>query len=440
MTEMYNLTVDFFVNGGIFIWPIAIVFAIGLAICNERWRFLAKEREINGKAFQDFLPLLRTPDVEKMHNYSRDKDAAVVRIIGCGLDMMKVSNQRADIEHAMSEGMLEIMPKIEDRASYLSMLANVATLLGLLGTIIGLIGAFTAVANADPSEKAQLLSESISVAMNTTAFGLIAAIPLLILNALLQKRIERIVSSLEMSAVKFLNIMTVHGLIEASQIKTVKIVGQPVGEAEAESAAEAAERKSAPELGRKAPVTATEHQQVAPSTPAQAPVQPAVQQQPMHAAGSQAVGNSVTTGAVNAGGATVHASHATSHQAVHQTSHQPAHQAAHQAVHQPAHHVAQPAQHPTHQAAPAGAVNAMTQAAPQAAPMAPASSLAHEQGQFQQEQRPHEPQQQVQLPPSHISAQALVQQHLPPQPQQQLQSDNPVQGAGVTGGPINGTT
>lgn len=232
MTEMYNLTVDFFVNGGLFIWPIAIVFAIGLAITNERWRFLIKERDVNGKAFQDFLPLLRTADAEKMHNFSRDNDAAVVRIIGCGLDMMKVSNQRADIEHAMSEGMLEIMPKIEDRASYLSMLANVATLLGLLGTIIGLIGAFTAVANADPSEKAQLLSESISVAMNTTAFGLIAAIPLLILNSLIQKRIERIVSSLEMSAVKFLNIMTVHGLIEASQIKTVKVVSEPAPQSE----------------------------------------------------------------------------------------------------------------------------------------------------------------------------------------------------------------
>ena len=76
---------------------------------------------------------------------------------------------------------MEVMPELEQRTHYLATLANVATLLGLLGTIIGLIQAFTAVAAADPSEKADLLSASISVAMNTTAFGLVVAIPLLLL-------------------------------------------------------------------------------------------------------------------------------------------------------------------------------------------------------------------------------------------------------------------
>lgn len=86
-------------------------------------------------------------------------------------------------------------------------LANIATLLGLLGTIIGLIAAFTAVANADPAEKASLLSASISVAMNTTAFGLITAIPLLFFHAVLQTKTTEIVDSLEMAGVKVLNIL-----------------------------------------------------------------------------------------------------------------------------------------------------------------------------------------------------------------------------------------
>jgi biopolymer transport protein ExbB/TolQ len=80
-------------------------------------------------------------------------------------------------------------------------------LLGLLGTIIGLIAAFTAVAHADPAEKATLLSESISVAMNTTAFGLIAAIPLLLVHTVLQNKTVEIVDSIEMAGVKFLNAM-----------------------------------------------------------------------------------------------------------------------------------------------------------------------------------------------------------------------------------------
>ena len=117
--------------------------------------------------------------------------------------MMKVTQQRGDVEQAMSEGMMESVPRLEERTGYLAVLANVATLLGLLGTIIGLIAAFTAVANADLAEKAKLLSLSISVAMNTTAFGLIAAIPLLIFHALLTNKTNKIIGGIEMAGVKF---------------------------------------------------------------------------------------------------------------------------------------------------------------------------------------------------------------------------------------------
>ena len=100
---------------------------------------------------------------------------------------------------------MESVPRLEKRTGYLSTLANVATLLGLLGTIIGLIAAFTAVADADPAQKATLLSQSISVAMNTTAFGLISAIPLLLLHAWLQTKTSQIVESLDVIAVRLVN-------------------------------------------------------------------------------------------------------------------------------------------------------------------------------------------------------------------------------------------
>ncbi|MBW2251290.1 MAG: MotA/TolQ/ExbB proton channel family protein, partial [Deltaproteobacteria bacterium] len=88
---------------------------------------------------------------------------------------------------------------------YVALLSNIATLLGLLGTIMGLIEAFTAVANANPAEKADLLSASISVAMNTTAFGLMSAIPLLLFHAKLTSTTGQIIDSLEMASVKALN-------------------------------------------------------------------------------------------------------------------------------------------------------------------------------------------------------------------------------------------
>lgn len=221
MTDSYSLIVKFFQEGGFFIFPIGFVLALGLAISLERWLFLTREKMRNAKAFDNFLPLLRTTDLEKMLMFSRESTAPVTRIIGCGLDMMKVSKQRADIENSMSEGMLEAIPRLEARTGYLAVFANVATLLGLLGTIIGLIGAFSAVASADPAEKSRILSESISVAMNTTAFGLIAAIPLLIMHAVLKNKTQKIVNSIEMAAVKFLNIMTVHRLIEAGSPRVV---------------------------------------------------------------------------------------------------------------------------------------------------------------------------------------------------------------------------
>jgi biopolymer transport protein ExbB/TolQ len=93
-------------------------------------------------------------------------------------------------------------------AQYIATLANIATLMGLLGTIMGLISAFTAVANAAPADKATLLSQSISVAMNTTAFGLMAAIPLLLCHTFLQTKTNEIIDSIEMAGVKFLNIVT----------------------------------------------------------------------------------------------------------------------------------------------------------------------------------------------------------------------------------------
>ena len=102
---------------------------------------------------------------------------------------------------------MEFVPRLEKRTHYLATFANVVTLLGLLGTIIGLIHAFTAVAQVNPAEKAELLSASISIAMNNTAFGLMVAIPFLLIHAYLQARTSEIVDSLETAKVKFLNLV-----------------------------------------------------------------------------------------------------------------------------------------------------------------------------------------------------------------------------------------
>ena len=117
----------------------------------------------------------------------------------------KTARRHDDIELAMEEGLMEVIPRLETRTPYIATFANIATLLGLLGTILGLISAFTAVASADPAQKADLLSASISVAMNTTAFGLIAAIPMLLAFAFINSMTGKLVDSMEM-AWQFVNV------------------------------------------------------------------------------------------------------------------------------------------------------------------------------------------------------------------------------------------
>ena len=188
-------------------YPIALVLAIGVAIASERWFYLSSQTRMNRRDFAKILPLLKQRRQRELESVTQKSSSAMARIIADGVNRRSSSRRRSDIEYAMEEGLLEILPNIERRTPYLATFANIATLLGLLGTIIGLIAAFTAVANADPAEKASLLSQSISIAMNTTAFGLMAAIPLLLVHSVLQSKTSAIVESLEIAVVKFLNLM-----------------------------------------------------------------------------------------------------------------------------------------------------------------------------------------------------------------------------------------
>lgn len=203
--ELYNTIIRFFQTGGLFMYPIAVVLIIGLAIAIERWLVLSVAKASNKKAFAEILPSLKKGEYRKIVETAKTSTVPMYRIVGAGLMRFSSSNRRDDIEYAMEEGIMEALPLLEKRTPYLATLANISTLLGLLGTIIGLIAAFTAVANAAPAEKASMLSSSISVAMNTTAFGLISAIPLLLVHSLLQTKTAEIVDSLEMAGVKVLN-------------------------------------------------------------------------------------------------------------------------------------------------------------------------------------------------------------------------------------------
>jgi biopolymer transport protein ExbB/TolQ len=206
--EPYEVIIQFFQSGGPFMYPIAAVLVLGLAIATERWLVLGTARIANRRAFDAAMAKLRERDYQSVIAAGKDSRVPMSRIVAAGIARFAGSRRRDDIESAMEEGVMEALPRLEKRTAYLATLANVATLLGLLGTIVGLIAAFTAVASAEPTEKASMLSSSISVAMNTTAFGLISAIPLLLLHAVLQTRTTELVDSFEMASVKVLNTLS----------------------------------------------------------------------------------------------------------------------------------------------------------------------------------------------------------------------------------------
>ena len=207
---IYSSIVSFFQDGGLFMYPIVAIFALGVAIAIERYVYLTTASVTNKALWKKVTPFLKTGKFKEAVAMTSKSKAAIATILSYGLQRVRTAQRRDDIEKAMEESLMEVMPNLEKRTHYLATFANIATLLGLLGTIIGLIRAFTAVSAANPAEKADLLSASISVAMNTTAFGLMAVIPLLLIHTVLQTKTTEVVDSLEMASVKFLNTVMEH--------------------------------------------------------------------------------------------------------------------------------------------------------------------------------------------------------------------------------------
>jgi biopolymer transport protein ExbB len=206
--QFFSMIVRFFQGGGFMMYPIAVVLVVGVAIAIERYLVLTHTSMRNRGLWNEIAPLLTQGNFKSAVAITSKSDAAIGQILSYGLARIGTARSRDDIEKAMEESLMDVVPRLEKRTHYLATFANLATLLGLLGTVIGLINAFAAVATVNPADKANLLSASISVAMNCTAFGLMTAVPLLVIHAVLQTKTTELVDSLEMASVKFLNAVT----------------------------------------------------------------------------------------------------------------------------------------------------------------------------------------------------------------------------------------
>ena len=197
----------FFRDGGIFMYFILAVAVIGIAIIVERLLLLVFKCNVDGKAlWTKISKLIQGGEIEKARAVCKGSDAPLLKVMEAGIFALSHSHKK-DVQNIMDEAAMEVLPTIDKRIPYLLTLANVATLFGLLGTIHGLIQAFTAVASADPSQKATLLAGGIAIALYNTAFGIMVAVILLVMYAILQAKANKVIDEIDTVTIKFVNLM-----------------------------------------------------------------------------------------------------------------------------------------------------------------------------------------------------------------------------------------
>ncbi len=207
MGEIAELA-NFVKEGGFASMMVVVVAVMCAAIAVERWVRIQFQYAINSRAFMAKLKkYILSDNIDRAISLCNSRPQALLpRVLKAGLTRAKDSP--ADIQNAIDEATLECLPKLEARALYLPTLANLSTLIGLFGTILGLIMAFRGSGDVDAVTRQTFLQKSIAIAMHTTALGIMVAIPTLFIHAVLQSKINGMISDIDQYSVKLINLLT----------------------------------------------------------------------------------------------------------------------------------------------------------------------------------------------------------------------------------------
>lgn len=192
----------YFKGGGPFMYVNLVVAIIVLAIAIDRFWVISRASRLNVKKFGDDLEArLSRGDTAGALALCRGiatPEAFVAQEI--------ISAPTPDPSVAESAAGL-VLPPLTKRLGYLSLLSNVCTLLGLLGTIGGLTTAFSAVGAADPAHRSAFLAAGIAEALHTTSFGLLIAVPTLVIHSYLTSRVEGVMDQVDELSVRLLRVL-----------------------------------------------------------------------------------------------------------------------------------------------------------------------------------------------------------------------------------------
>lgn len=198
---------NFFIEGGIWMAPIALISVVATAVCVERiYALMVVYNTDATKLGPKVLAALKNnQDAEAISACEKAGKSALGGVLKNAV--LHANEGEEGVGRAIDEATLEVTPKIQKRTSSLGGLASLATLLGLLGTVMGLIDAFRAVAEAPADQKSQLMTKAIAVAMNTTAFGLIVAIPVTMVFIMLVGTTKKISDDMDLYSLKVENVL-----------------------------------------------------------------------------------------------------------------------------------------------------------------------------------------------------------------------------------------
>jgi biopolymer transport protein ExbB/TolQ len=205
--QLFKFIVDGFVSPGSFVqWGILfLAFAI-IAIVIERAYYLFLKCGTSSASFMAGISkYLKAGDYEKAIKYSSSMSTPLAKGVTA---ILKNRGQSAkQVQKAVDEVFLTETPKITRNIAIINIMANLSTMLGLLGTIYGLMMAFDAIANVPAAQRAQALATGISVAMSTTLWGLIVAVPSILFQGILAAKSDKVIEEMDEKTAKLVNLI-----------------------------------------------------------------------------------------------------------------------------------------------------------------------------------------------------------------------------------------
>ena len=167
--------VQLFLDGGGFMWPILVIFIIGLVFVLERLYHLFKGLSSNEEFAYDIANEVKQSGIESAKTKCEGARGPVANLCMAALDRSNLGADEA--EHALDHSGSIEMASMEKNMTWISLCIATAPMLGFLGTVWGMIQAFNDIKMANDIYPA-VVAGGISVALLTTAFGLVVAVVL----------------------------------------------------------------------------------------------------------------------------------------------------------------------------------------------------------------------------------------------------------------------